>query len=44
MNVTIGIILCLAALVLLQHNQWIFGLAAFALGILIMNRKKDDEN
>jgi hypothetical protein len=38
-NVTIGILLSLSALILLYKNQWALGLAAFVIGILVMNKK-----
>ena len=41
--VTIGIILCMSSLILLYRNQWPLGLAAFVLGIIIMNKKRKDK-
>lgn len=38
-HVTIGIILSMSSLLLLYQNQWLLGLAAFVLGIIIMNKK-----
>ncbi len=38
-HVTIGILLSLSALILLSRNQWGLGLAAFVIGIIIMNKK-----
>lgn len=38
-HVTTGIILSMSSLILLYHNRWALGLAAFVLGILIMNKK-----
>lgn len=38
-HVTLGIILCMSALILLYQNRWALGLAAFVLGFLLMNRK-----
>lgn len=38
-NVTIGIVLSMSSLILLYNNQWPLGLAAFVLGIIIMNKK-----
>jgi len=38
-HVTIGIILSMSSLILLYQNQWALGLAAFVLGIIIMNKK-----
>jgi len=37
--VTIGIILSMSSLILLYQNQWPLGLAAFIVGILLMNKK-----
>ncbi len=38
-NVTLGVLLCIAALILMQKNQWGIGLIAFVLGMFIMNRR-----
>ncbi len=38
-HVTIGIILSMSSLLLLYQNRWALGLAAFVLGIIIMNKK-----
>jgi len=36
-KVTIGVLLCLAALILLSRNLLVFGLPLFIAGFLIMN-------
>jgi hypothetical protein len=38
-HVTAGIILSMSSLILLYQNRWALGLAAFVLGIIIMNKK-----
>lgn len=37
-HVTIGVVLSMSSLILLYNNQWLLGMAAFVLGILIMNK------
>ena len=39
-RVTLGVLLCLAALILLHNNHAIPGLVAFIAGIILMNRRK----
>jgi len=39
-KVTLGVLLCLLALILLNHNRPIIGIIAFVLGIVLMNSKK----
>ncbi len=39
-NVTIGVLLCLSALILMNVNNPIIGIPVFIAGIVMMNRKK----
>lgn len=38
-KVSLGVLLSISALILLHQNQWALGLAAFIVGILIMNKR-----